>query len=465
MYKQSTSSVSARYIGSVEGTKTDAEPDFNLPSGGTFPLYEAGPGSNLEGTRFAVSARMTFANVDTPGAPAANYRPTEVEISVLPYELRPFPRPGESGFGTGRFNCVFSDVDKCGFLQDFPADSRVGLTIRTKFGLKEFFSGRLDKTDISIESKARVSVLKIDANPVFVPTIHTVYSEADGLRDKLKMPKPGVMINEAWNPSTIDAIKHLRDHMRDTATAMGSYWRLTAIGTSGFKCYEDTPFAGLVTTNASAFEGIDPPRLNDGYLDYRVAGMHYLPNGKDLFEGSYELILRSEAARCLYGYTSAPISAKVTVVGVGGEQKIATTQVSERDGWLKLSAHGFTFSENKIRASISGKRKAGSVIPVNNPPQGAVRGSVFTATVPTFGAKTSVLSSAQKSSIRAQVSPTARQITCTAAFNVNSHTLARAQATAVCNEAKKRATKAKISVKIIKFVGSNVDGLVSIVAK
>jgi hypothetical protein len=47
------------------------------------------------------------------------------------------------------------------------------------------------------------------------------------------------------------------------------------------------------------------------------------------------------------------VSATVSVVGVDGEENIATTVVSERDGWLKLAAYGFTFSEKEIRVKLS----------------------------------------------------------------------------------------------------------------
>lgn len=36
-----------------------------------------------------------------------------------------------------------------------------------------------------------------------------------------------------------------------------------------------------------------------------------------------------------------------------GDQNIATTIVSEKDGWLKLAAYGFTFSEKKIQVRIT----------------------------------------------------------------------------------------------------------------
>jgi hypothetical protein len=53
----------------------------------------------------------------------------------------------------------------------------------------------------------------------------------------------------------------------------------------------------------------------------------------------------------LYGFSKAPISALVSITG-GSDQKIATTVVNEKDGWLKLAAYGFAFSEKTLRVRI-----------------------------------------------------------------------------------------------------------------
>jgi hypothetical protein len=55
----------------------------------------------------------------------------------------------------------------------------------------------------------------------------------------------------------------------------------------------------------------------------------------------------------LYGFSSAPVSATISVVGDGGESKTATTLVSEKNGWLKLAAYGFTFSSPTISVKLS----------------------------------------------------------------------------------------------------------------
>ena len=63
--------------------------------------------------------------------------------------------------------------------------------------------------------------------------------------------------------------------------------------------------------------------------------------------------MRSESARCLYGFTNAPISATISIASADGEQKVATTVVNEKNGWLYLAASGFTFSSPVINIKLT----------------------------------------------------------------------------------------------------------------
>jgi hypothetical protein len=105
------------------------------------------------------------------------------------------------------------------------------------------------------------------------------------------------------------------------------------------------------------------PKFEDGTLNYRVTGLHHGPDGKSLNLGTYDLLLRSDAARCLYGFSNAPISASVSITSGDGAQNVATTVVTEKDGWLKLQAAGFTFSEKTIRLKLDQAKTEAVVTP------------------------------------------------------------------------------------------------------
>ena len=122
-------------------------------------------------------------------------------------------------------------------------------------------------------------------------------------------------------------------------------------------CYQKlNSLSGIVTTNSTFFLS-GPPTFNtsEQSLDYRVASPHLTPTG-EVFKGSYNLVINSKTARCLYGFTSAPISATVSVISSDGTKSIASTVVGERNGYLFLSAQGFTFSSPTLRVKLSQKK-------------------------------------------------------------------------------------------------------------
>jgi len=77
-----------------------------------------------------------------------------------------------------------------------------------------------------------------------------------------------------------------------------------------------------------------------------------LPDGS-VFKGTYDLALRSQTARCLYGFTSAPVSATIEVASSDGSTQVASTSLRESNGWLYLSAAGFTFSSPTVTVKLT----------------------------------------------------------------------------------------------------------------
>jgi hypothetical protein len=78
---------------------------------------------------------------------------------------------------------------------------------------------------------------------------------------------------------------------------------------------------------------------------------HFLPNGTE-FKGSYDLVIKSDVARCIYGFSSAPVSAKISILSADGTTQVATTTFNERNGWMYLVARGFTFSSPTVRVKL-----------------------------------------------------------------------------------------------------------------
>ena len=63
--------------------------------------------------------------------------------------------------------------------------------------------------------------------------------------------------------------------------------------------------------------------------------------------------MRTETARCVYGFEKAPFKSTIEVIERSGVQDIATTNVSERNGWIQLSAYNYTHSSPTLRVKLA----------------------------------------------------------------------------------------------------------------
>ena len=158
-----------------------------------------------------------------------------------------------------------------------------------------------------------------------------------------------------------------RERVKDTTSGTNTFWNFTTTSWGdGSNCLQDkSKVLGIVTTNALAYDGSSPSFV-DGSLNYRVSGLHLMPNGTTPVLGSYNLVMASDVARCLYGFTNAPIQASVSIVG-GESAVVATTVTGERNGWLSLSAAGFTFSTKTIKVKLSQETPAPVITPTPTP--------------------------------------------------------------------------------------------------
>jgi hypothetical protein len=173
--------------------------------------------------------------------------------------------------------------------------------------------------------------------------------------------------------------------VKDTAVGTNTFWNYTTTSWgNGSNCLQDkSKVLGIVTTNALAYDGSSPSFENQT-LNYRVSGLHFMPDGVTPVQGSYNLIMRSDTARCLYGFTNAPVKATISIVG-GGDSPIATVVAGEKNGWLSLSANGFTFSEKTLQVKLSQDAPA----PVATPTPSATPTTPATAK-PVAAKKTSI---------------------------------------------------------------------------
>jgi hypothetical protein len=101
-------------------------------------------------------------------------------------------------------------------------------------------------------------------------------------------------------------------------------------------------------------------------LEYKVGAPHYATD-KSVFKGSYDLVMRSDVARCVYGFSKAPINATIAITSADGTPQVATTIVGEKNGWVFLQAKNFEFSTPVIKIKLEQDAPAPTPTPTPTP--------------------------------------------------------------------------------------------------
>ena len=371
-----------QFLRQVKGIKTPAYPDLGFPAGSTISLWRSKNIFDGGGTEtYAVYVMVRF--VKLPGKV-----PSIVNMSatVLPYVevtedknstnqkyyesqyVRDAQSDGSEKLQIigGSKECAWTEDRVCGLVEEFPKEVEVSLSMRVGNKLTGWFMGRLQNPVITTASLNKdQNLLKIKANPVEVPKFYATTDRRTASPEiTASLPRNsdyyGVrngLVNDQGAFATIATWKSVA---KDTAAGVVSTWSATTIlNGMGSQCLADkTKVLGVVTTNAMVYEGT-APRFENSTLNYQVGGMHYNPDGS-VFQGSYDLVMRKATAQCLYGFTNAPITATVTVVDAGKEERIETSSLQEfgsgNDKWLKLTARGFTFSSPTLKIKLNQAR-------------------------------------------------------------------------------------------------------------
>ena len=357
----------AKMVGLVKAPSQPARPEENLPMAGTASLWHSNEAS--ETLNFAVNVVVTY---DWVGG---GFRAGRFEASVTPYSVktgnytaftqtvRVLPNGRSQAGGAVDQSCVWQEDGKCGVREDFPQGVQARLTIRLDSQVGGWFKGRLNEPRFEVTRlDAKTNRVAVTGKSAVVPQIVAgvmktkANAAVQDLFSKAKQPGyvGGYVNARADYPNTPEFISAFRDYASDKAQGVLSLWSFGSFSAGANPCLSDTSkLLGLVTTNASAYEG-QSPQFVDGSLNYKVSGYHYLPDGS-LNLGTYDLIMRKETARCLYGFSSAPISASVSVTSDSGTENVATTNFTEEGDWDHFSAYGFTFSNPKIQVKLAQK--------------------------------------------------------------------------------------------------------------
>lgn len=367
-----TNMVQASLIRSTKGITFPPSPQYNYIGGSTTSLWNApGVPSSSGGTTYSIMPRIQsyFMN--------GKFNQGEFFVNVVPYKevngdyqenrINPDPNatPQNRYLGNSSQICAWAEAGVCGVPQDFAPGTRIKLKIRLPREIGGWFRGRISDPVMDVTSFSNSNnLVSVEASSVTVPRMAFV-SKVSTFNDQEKVWNQNF---GSWATSDFGRaagpqagapevafpfIETYRSRVHDTAVGTNTFWNYTTTSWgNGSNCLQDkSKVLGIVTTNALAYDG-SSPSFENGALNYHVSGLHYMPDGVTPVQGSYNLVMRSETARCLYGFTSAPIKATISIVGAA-DSPIATVIAGEKNGWLSLSANGFTFSQKTLQVKLS----------------------------------------------------------------------------------------------------------------
>lgn len=381
--------------------KIPASPLSGVPAGGSASLWKSSGVPNAFGSNdYLVVVAMTYSkNKGTEKAIlngfTANVLPAQVRTGDTYYAAESFTETSSTGTpqagvgwrgARGMINhseCEMTTDGYCYIREDFSPNTKVSINLHLTNSLTGWLFGRLKTPTISVNKISdSINQLTVEALPTVVPNLVGAVVKSD----LSKYPKidsylkgkgyPGEIENynriiasggfDGSLGSGMNNLERFRVFEEVLKVYSGNdsrfqkFTRWTFGSTqydgsgAGSSCFSDkTKLVGIVTTNSPFYES-GPPKFKDDSLNYVVAGPHFDVDGKTLFSGVYDLNMRSEAARCLYGFSSAPLKAVVSVTSAdGSNQDVQTEALSEKDGWLHLGAYNFHFSQPTIRIKLS----------------------------------------------------------------------------------------------------------------
>lgn len=417
---------------------------YHLPSGTSGALFSIPGISHKGGDKYYATFTLTGdVNKKTKMSSLASF-----DTRITPVQLQSAPLiTGSCGDGTGCPNagwaynkitktwggqasgfdgihsCVTtSSIDSmCAQRFSFPENTRFYLKARVNLSPTGWLHGRIADPNLEFTESGGITTIAIEALPVRVPTVYKSYMWPD-LPDYVKSKyeastgrfilgsgraftrQPGSMSqtdplkrNYISQPNSssrtgIEELKTWLPTVNDKATAVPSNWsarslREDELSTANTCFKSDSKVTGIVTTNSTQYSA-GPPEFDkkEGSLVYKVAAPHFSSNG-DVFKGSYNLVIRSDIARCIYGFSKAPIKAELSIVSADGIPQIATTVLGEKDGWVSLSAQNFEFSAPIIKAKLT--QEAEVVVTPTPTPSASSKPVVKAVTITCIKGKTS----------------------------------------------------------------------------
>lgn len=387
--KGSTSAATfTRYYPNRSATSFTGKPSANLPTGRAPSVWSIPGAPHVGGDNYIVVARLN-GGLDRRAANVFQLVLTPVSLknnadTSSDYQMGRWIQPGRLGgpaADRGSFRCAYwGESGSCMLSHSFPADVSYTVVVRLSVEPAGWLHGRVKDPTISFTKTGSNTEVTVSAAPVQVPAFrlakkhlehdpavqtsfgpgkYSAGSRRPGGAELTDVTRRNAEYNiQAWKTEGFEQFATVLRSIGDKADYAPWIWRVRTLtdnemNTAGKCLTNGDGVKGIVTTNATIY-GSGPPAYNPETktLDYKVAAPHYTRTGEE-FKGAYHLHMRSDVARCFYGFTDAPVTGSVSVVEENGTPGTAVTNISESGGWLKVSATGFTHSAPVVKVALT----------------------------------------------------------------------------------------------------------------
>ena len=362
------------YLGPVSDTSVRTR--LSLPRWDAFTELDLGPsnhsavyslGDSFPGHRLwvvTVDYRFTHTDIASPGKRSYN-------VSVVPVERRPSGACSRS---------IYINELECYQVLDIPTGFKTRLTFDLRYKpsgwINTYLQGAAAKLLPSPRSPGKYELI-VEGESTWIPSASVSISYSDvERRERLCAtwssptgfcsPDNTMSWGIPYNTAGGQGIprKFLFENFTkyvglfpelDKATAESQFWVFTFTTSetpSSESCAQQSGIYGLAGGNSMVISD-EIPIWNKATktLEFTVASPHYRPNGETA-QGFYEMQLDQQVANCLWGTKITPLNISLSVLDAQGDAKVATSQVSIKDGVVLFRATGFTYSTTKLRATL-----------------------------------------------------------------------------------------------------------------
>ena len=368
-----------KLVRTINSPKVDAYPNLKVPYGGSPSVWQvAGQNHSGGNNKYAVIASLYYVN----GQGLTKFQAGIVPINEVTGDYRQMQLTYAAGttdlvFDHHIGNCVFQEVGNCAVAQQWQENAIGSLSLRVPQSVTGWMYGRISEPTLSVSTAlgGPANLLTVTGKPVTVegskplidfPNLPAEMENflSDGGRHPLRKDGGYAQGGYVWQIPTdtnnFDWYDKWFPYTNDRADGLVDYWNIKSIPNqfSSPKAQEclggKTNLVGLVTSNSLWYTG-NPPEFDGKTLNYKVAALHYGPDGVTPFKGSYDLVIQDSAAKCLYGNNSLPDVATVEIVNANGSSTITSNTIVRQNGWLRLSVKGFTYSSPIIKVNLDTK--------------------------------------------------------------------------------------------------------------